>query len=122
MARMTKAEMQAARQQAEEAMMAELTKTYPARLMLALEMAQKFYMEVEIKNAQFMVRVPETPRRPWVTKYTMTYEFSRDSDLELLEDEINIRQAELAEEIRVQEVKRAALAKLTDEERKLLNL
>jgi len=122
MTRKTKAETLAEQKLAQEAMMAEQAKVYPARLMLALEMAQKFYMEVEIKNAQFMVRVPETPRRPWVSKYIMTYEFSRDSDLELLEDEINIRQAEFAEEIRVQEVKRAALAKLTDEERKLLNL
>jgi hypothetical protein len=122
MARITKAQTLAEQKLAQEAMMAELTKTYPARLMLALEMAQKFYMEVEIKNAQFMVRVPETPRRPWVSKYIMTYEFSRDSDLDLLEDEINLRQAEFAEEIRVQEAKRMALAKLTDEERKLLNL
>ena len=122
MTRKTKAETLAEQKLAQEAMVAELTKTYWARLMLALEMAQKFYMEVQIQNAQFVVTVPSTSRRPWVTKYTMTYDYSRDSDLELLEDEINIRQAELAEEIRVQEVKRAALAKLTDEERKLLNL
>ena len=122
MARITKAQTLAEQKLAQEAMLAELTKTYPARLMLALEMAQKFYMEVEIKNAQFIVKVPSTPRRPWWTKYIMTYEFSRDSDLDLLEDEINIRQAEFAEEIRVQEAKRMALAKLTDEERKLLNL
>ena len=122
MARITKAQTLAEQKLAQEAMMAELTKTYPARLMLALEMAQKFYMDITIEKAQFIVRVPSTARRPWVTKYIMNYEFSRDSDLDLLEDEINIRQAEFAEEIRVQEAKRMALAKLTDEERKLLNL
>jgi hypothetical protein len=124
MTRKTKAETLAVHKLAQEAILAEMTKTYPARLMLALEMAQRFDMEITIQNAQFIVSRPRTKERDWPLQFTLTHMLSRESvlDLEDLELEIQHQQAAMSEELRIQEVKRAALAKLTDEERKLLNL
>ena len=124
MARKTKAETLAEQKLAQEAMMVELVKTYPARLMRALELAQKFDMTIKVADSKFYVEQHTSTASTGYAAFEMTYEFSRDSefDLQFLEERIVMRQKELDEEVRVYQAKQAALAKLTAEERKLLNL
>ena len=124
MARKTKAETLAEQRLAHEAMMVELAKTYPARLMLALEMAQTFDMSIEIADGKFSVEQHRATASTGYGCFVMAYEFSPDDEAELqcLEERIAKRQKELAEEVRVHQAKQAALAKLTADERKLLNL
>jgi len=124
MARKTKAETLAGQRLAQEAYEAELTKTYPARLMLALEMAQKFDMSIEIADGKFGVEQHTATASTGYGCFLMTFEFSQESESELqfLEERIAKRQKELVEEVRVHQAKQAALAKLTADERKLLNL
>jgi hypothetical protein len=124
MARKTKAETLAEQKLAQEAMMVELAKTYPARLMLALELAQKFDMTIKVADSKFYVEQHTSTASTGYAAFEMAYEFSRDSefDLQFLEERIVMRQKELDEEVRVYQAKQAALAKLTAEERKLLKL
>jgi hypothetical protein len=104
--------------------LAELVNTYPTRLMRALEQAQKFDMTIEIADGKFSVEQHTATASTGYGCFVMTYEFNLDHEVELqcLEERIAIRQRELAEEVRVYQAKQAALAKLTADERKLLNL
>ena len=124
MARMIKAETLAEQKLAQEAMLAELAKTYPTRLMQALEQAQKFDMTIRIADGKFSVEQHTSTASTGYGCFVMAYEFSQESefDLQYLEERIAIRQKELDEEVRVYQAKQAALAKLTAEEKKLLKL
>jgi hypothetical protein len=124
MTRKTKAETLAEQKLAQEAMMVELAKTYPTRLMQALEQAQKFDMTIRIADGKFGVEQHTSTASTGYGCFVMAYEFSQESefDLQYLEERIAIRQKELDEEVRVYQAKQAALAKLTAEEKKLLKL
>jgi len=113
MARMIKAET-----------LAELVRTYPTRLMQALEQAQKFDMTIRIADGKFHVEQHTSTALTGYCAIEIAYEFSTDDEVELqcLEERIAKRHRELVEEVRVYQAKQAALAKLTADERKLLNL
>jgi hypothetical protein len=121
MPRKTKEEKLAEQAAAHAEFMISLAKSYPARLMRALELAQKFDMKIRISDVVFSVEPYESTG---YGAFEMDYEFGSDSEIELqrLEGALLVLQEERDEEVRVYQAKKAALAKLTDEERKLLNL
>jgi len=122
MARKTKAELQAEREEAQALQEAHEFAAYPSRLMAALEEAttQSNY-ELEVRNNQFTLRDRDS-RRPETVFLTLTH--TRDSREALDNLEWNLRgKAEEREEAeRRRQARETALAKLTAEERKLLGL
>ena len=124
MTRKTKAETLAEQKLAQEAMMVELAKTYPTRLMRALELAQRFDMSIKIADGKFAVEQHTATALTGYCAIEVAYEFSPDDEVELqfLEERIAKRQWELDEEVRVYQAKQAALAKLTADERLLLGI
>lgn len=121
MARETKAD-RLLREEAEaRAYEAERKATYPDRLLAVLERATDANFELTVVNKEF--RVMDNDDRS-ADAYLLTYLFSHESDatLECLEQAVYWKEAQRAEEDRKFRVKQAALAKLTDEERELLNV
>ena len=122
MARQTKAEQQAEREEAQALQEAHEFAQYPSRLMAALEEAttQSNY-ELEVRDSQFTLRDRDS-RRPETVFLTLTH--TRDSREALDNLEWNLRgKAEEREEAeRRRQARETALAKLTKEERELLGL
>jgi len=122
MARKTKAELQAEREEAQALQEAHEFAQYPSRLMAALEEAttQSNY-ELEVRNNQFTLRDRDS-RRPETVFLTLTH--TRDSREALDNLEWDLRgKAEAREEAeRRRQARETALAKLTKEERELLGL
>jgi len=116
-----------AKRAAEQAQLdAERSVEYVPRLMAALERAtDMFYYELVVRDNKFILR--DTNRKDYYARSAETAlapTYSREDyiNLEDLEYELNARAREREEELRKEEVRKAALNKLTDEERAVLGL
>ena len=121
MARKTKAELQAEREEAQALQEAHEFAQYPTRLMAALERATTLNFELEVRNSQFNLR-DRDDSYPQLFVLTFTHDQDSQNALESLEYDLKDKEAAEAEATRRYELKKAALAKLTEEERKLLGL
>lgn len=122
MARKTKAELAAEREEARALQEAHEFAQYPTRLMAALELAtKKFNYELEVENSLFTLNNRDRPRDA-VLNFTMTHTPDSQLVLEMLEWDLQLLAEEQAERERVHLARAAALAKLTKEERELLDL
>ena len=122
MARKTKAELTAERQEARALREAEEFAAFPSRLMAALEEAtQKNNFELTVKNNVFVLVDRDRPRD---NPFTMTMTHTKTSQwaLEALESTLEEMEMDRAHARAQAAVRAAALAKLTKEERELLNL
>ncbi len=95
--------------------------SYPARLMALLERAVKENFELTVKNMEFRVEDRDARRSD---AYLLTYAYSQEADntLQSLEWAVEEKEAARAEYERVANLRKSALAKLTDEERAALSL
>lgn len=122
MARETKTE-RLAREAAElQQVLAEQAATYPQRLMTMLARAQAANYELQA-NPDLTFTLYDRDDR-YVYKYTLNLFFSADAENSLheLTWRVELKEEEVRESKRKYQVKQAALAKLTDEEKELLNL
>ena len=122
MARKTKAEQEAEREEAQALQEAHEFAQYPSRLMTALEEAttQSNY-ELEVRNNQFTLRDRDS-RRPETVFLTLTHTRDSREALDNLEWDLRGKAEERAEAERRRQARETALAKLTKEERELLGL
>jgi hypothetical protein len=122
MARKTKQELAAERLAYEAQQEQEDREAYPARLMAVLELAtEKHNFELTVYQNTFYV----VDRDDRDDTYYLSYKYENAQSLyslESLEDSVNRKAKARAEELRRYEVRKAALAKLTAEERELLDL
>ena len=116
MAQINKAQQEAWKRQQEA-----LAVNYPTRLVTALERATSLNFELEVRNSQFNLRDRDA-RNPETFVLTMAYTTTSQRALESLEYDLQDKEAEQAEAERVRLVRATALAKLTPEEKELLNL
>ena len=122
MARKTKAELQAEREEAQALQEAHEFAQYPSRLMAALEEATtRSNYELEVRDNQFTLRDRDS-RRPETVFLTLTHTRDSRQALDNLEWNLRVKADERAEAERQRQAREAALAKLTEEERKLLGL
>ena len=122
MARKTKAEQAAEREEALALQEAHDFAAFPSRLMAALEEAtQKNNFELTVKNNVFVLVDRDRPRDNPFT-LTMTHTKTSQWSLEALESTLEEMEMERAHARAQAAVRAAALAKLTKEERELLNL
>lgn len=121
MARETKAERMAREAAERAAYEAEQAATYPARLMAMLERASRANHELEVRDGMFVVSDRD---ESGVVKYELTLEYNRANQETLHEMDwrLEMKEEREREAARKAAVKAAALAKLTQEERELLNL
>ena len=122
MARKTKAELTAERQEARALREAEEFAQVPSRLMAALEDAtQKNNFELTVKNSAFVLMDRDRPRD---TPFTMTMTHTKTSQwaLESLERTLEEMEMDRAHARAQAAVRAAALNKLTKEEKELLGL
>ena len=122
MARKTKAELTAERQEARALREAEEFAQFPSRLMAALEDAtQKNNFELTVKNSAFVLMDRDRPRD---TPFTMTMTHTKTSQwaLEALESTLEEMEMDRAHARAQAAVRAAALNKLTKEEKELLGL
>ena len=121
MARMTKAQREAAQEAARVEQENQLRAEYPTRLMKALSRATELQFVLSVVNDCFVVTDP-SERYPEL--FTMSYEYNVAAEQQLynLELELKLRYAEFVEKERRQQVRANALAKLSDEERELLGV
>jgi hypothetical protein len=91
-------------------------------LMKTLENATTVGFSMSVRGGKFAVRTNDWDS--WKDAYHLSPEYSERSwqDLHVLIDEVNTKIFEMEEAKRKEEVRRSALAKLTAEERQLLNL
>ena len=122
MARKTKAVLEAERQEAQALKEAHEFAQYPSRLMAALEAAttQSNY-ELEVRDSQFTLRDRDA-RRPELVVLTLAHTAASQRALDNLEWDLRMKAEARAEEARKQDARATALAKLTAEERELLDL
>ena len=109
------------REAVERAARLEAAKTaYPERLMTALTRAYANNYEVVPKNNEFRL----VDRDDFDNVFTVSYAFSEASDyaLDQLEWTLDYKEEQAREQRRQADVRTAALAKLNDEEKRLLNL
>lgn len=122
MARKTKAELQAEREEAQALQEAHEFAQYSSRLMAALEEATtRSNYELEVRDNQFTLRDRDS-RRPDTVFLTLTYTRDSRQALDNLEWNLRVKADERAEAERQQQARETALAKLTEEERKLLGV
>ena len=122
MARKTKAELVAEREEAQAAQEAHDFAAFPSRLMKALEEAtQKNNFELTVRNNEFVLFNRDRPRDA-VLNFTLTHNSNSQAALETLEWDLHSLAEEQAEVERRRLARAAALAKLTKEERELLDL
>ena len=122
MARKTKAEQAAEREEALALQEAHDFAQFPSRLMAALEEAtQKNNFELVVRNSQFVLVDLDRPRN---TPFTLTMTHTRTAQwaLEALERTLEEMEFDRAHARAQAAVRAAALAKLTKEERELLGL
>ena len=121
MARMTKAQREAAQEAARVEQENQLRAEYPTRLMKALSRATELQFVLSVVNDSFVVTDP-SERYPEL--FTMSYEYNAEAEQYLydLELELSVKYAEFVEKERRQQVRANALAKLSDEERELLGV
>ena len=122
MTRKTKAELEATRQEMKALAEAHEFAQYPSRLMAAFEKAtKKFNYELEVENSLFTLKNRNRPRDIFLY-FTMTHNPDSQEALETLEWALKDLDDEQAEQERLRLARAAALAKLTKEERELLDL
>jgi hypothetical protein len=122
MARKTKAEQEAERQEARALQEAQDFAAYPSRVMAALEEAtQKNNFELTVRNSRFVLLDRDRPRDTPFT-LTMTHTDTSQWALEALERTLEELEMDRAHARAQAAVRAAALAKLTEEERELLGL
>ena len=121
MARMTKAQREAAEEAARVEQENQLRAEYPTRLMKALSQATELKFVLSVVDDSFVVTDP-SERYPEL--FTMSYEYNAEAEQQLydLELELSVKYAEFAEKERRQQVRANALAKLSFEERELLGV
>jgi hypothetical protein len=121
MAKMTKAQKLIVEQDNRELAEALARVAYPARLMQALERAtgRDFNMELTVVNMQFQVEDRDNLDNTWVMAATWN---PVAWELDDFENYLDRRAAEKVQAQRKADLRRDALAKLTDEEKELLNL
>ena len=122
MARKTKAEQAAEREEARALQEAHDFAAYPSRVMASLEEAtQKNNFELTVRNSVFVLLDRDRPRD---TPFNMTMTHTRTSQwaLEALERTLEEMAEDRAEAARKRDVRATALSKLTAEERELLDL
>ena len=121
MARMTKAQREAAQEAARVEQENQLRAEYPTRLMKALSRATELQFVLSVVNDSFVVTDP-SERYPEL--FTMSYEYNVAAEQQLynLELELKLKYAEFVEKERRSWVRANALAKLSDEERELLGV
>ena len=95
--------------------------TYPNRLMDAMTRALKINFELSVEQMSFMLR-DRDERYP--AKMPLDYQYSEDADSRLSEFEWDVERKEEAERESNRRflAKQVALAKLTEEEKELLEL
>jgi hypothetical protein len=122
MARKTKQELNAERLAHEAQQEQEAREAYPARLMAVLELAtQKHNFELTVYQNKFYV----VDRDDRDDTYYLSYKYENAESLyslESLEDAVDSKARARAEQERKYLVRQSALAKLTAEERELLDL
>jgi len=121
MARETKAQRLARELDEREAYFAEQEASYPARLMNTLRRSSSAWFDLTVVDNKFRVSsLNKRDRDVW----ELDYQYNQESQdfLEDLERAVSMKEAELAEAERVNLVRANARAKLTEEERELLNL
>lgn len=121
MASMTKAERQAHEAQAKAEQQAREAQEYLTRLMTALERSMQdrvsHNFSLTIIDGAFHV-LERTGERTYV--FAPVWSKSNQWELECFEGELSYLEAEIQEEDRLRQVRKTALAKLTEEERKIL--
>ena len=125
MARKTAAERKAEadrfRQMSEEARVTREKAEYPTKLMEALEEATTLNnYELEVRNGMFSLR--DRDSRDSTLSLTLLYTENSYNALESLEWDLREKAAERAESERLSALRRAAFAKLSDEEKNALGL
>ena len=119
MARETKAERLVREAMEAEERHAVAVQTYPVRLMALLERASKLGFNLEVLNGTFRVAVPNSDE---YFLFNYAHSGASEDNLHDLEWRVGAREREQAEEQRRYNLKQAALAKLTEEERDVLGL
>ena len=121
MARMTKAQREAAQEATRVEQENQLRAEYPTRLMKALSQATELQYALSVVNDSFVVT---EPNETYPELFTMSYEYNAEAERQLydLELELSVKYAEFAEKERRQQVRANALAKLSFEERELLGV
>jgi hypothetical protein len=119
MARKTKAELAAEREEAQAMREAHEFAAYPTLLLDTLERATTLNYELTVNESKFVVRDPNSR-----AKWAMTPQHTKDSQetLEALVYDVEEVEARRAEAEHRYLATQTALAKLTPEERQLLNL
>jgi hypothetical protein len=121
MARKTKAERQAEAEAWAAATLAMEQAEYPARL-AALELATRTNnYELSVENGMFVLRDRDV-RRPTAVMLTTSYTLDNHTALDELEWSMRVKAEEREQAERQRRARGTALAKLTEEERKLLGL
>lgn len=121
MAKETKAQRQE-REAAETAKVVEWAKTtYTERMMAVFNRAVKMNFEMTVDATSFLL-ADRDERRPTTFHVSPTWDGMADCDLHLLEQAVEWKEDEAQERERVRNMREAALAKLTPEERELLKL
>ena len=122
MARKTKAELKAEREAYEAELRAKEVAAYPARLMAALEEAtQKNNYELTVVNGMFSLRDRDASRDPALS-LTAAWTSNSQMALDSLEWDLQMKAEERVESERLSALRRAAFAKLSQEEKDALGL
>jgi len=119
MARQSKAQRQALEEKENQELQAQLAQDYPQTLMTVLERATKMNYELTVRDQSFELFDLDS-----AYSFSLTLQYSQENQrtLEELDWNLRIKLADEEEKKRRYEVKKAALAKLTAEERKALGL
>ena len=118
MARKTKAELMAEREALRNAKIAEARAAYPARLMAALERLNKLGGDVFVRNGVFNVKTLNDE----TFALQLEYDGVTDNELYDLEFVLDREEEQAAEAERRAMLRRAALNKLSEEEREVLGV
>ena len=110
----------------------EIVDAYPVNLLAALERATAHGWSIDAVNGRLEISYEKEYRddsydRPYIDDYTIEVslvivDFEDTYGLDELLRELSYKDAEVAELRRIAEVKRVALTKLSDEERKVLGV
>lgn len=122
MARETKAQ-RLAREAAERAAYgAERAATYPQRLMKMLERATSVNFEIKVRDGKFLLTDSDDPREG-VVELTLAYDSEiNEAALNELDWRVDIKEEAEREALRRVQIRNAALAKLSQEERTILGI
>ncbi len=121
MARKTKAQLVAERKAFVAANEAFARDSYAGRLMSVLERAVKQNFELTVVESKFVLQDRDSPRVP-VTFLTLTYNEVSQEQLDELEWSVEAKEKAAEEYLRRETMRRAALSKLSQEERELLGV